>query len=127
MGRASSPPPPPSPWDLSNFTNADECYEYQTDIGDVEMNSHQLVDTLTKCKLNWFQFVEVKTEMLQLSALLTTSYNFWGNNTTRELCAGIVKAPVKFEKNPTKHGADFRYQNAPKLTIFQKNCFHLFR
>lgn len=38
--------------DLSNFTYADECYKYQTDTGDVEMNSHQLADILRKCELN---------------------------------------------------------------------------
>lgn len=53
--------------DLSNFTYADECYKHQTDTGDVEMNSHQLTDILRKCELNWFQFVEVITEMVQLS------------------------------------------------------------
>ena len=75
LGRDSSVPDkdncsadnPQRQLDLSNFTNADECYKHQTDIGDVEMNSHQLVDILRKCELNWFQFVEVITEMLQLS------------------------------------------------------------
>lgn len=32
-----------------------------------KMNSHQLVDILKKCALNWFQFVQVITEMLELS------------------------------------------------------------
>ena len=40
------------------------------------------------------------------STLQTTSYNFPGTNTTGELCAGIVKVPGIFEKNPALHAAD---------------------
>ena len=40
------------------------------------------------------------------STIQVTSYNFTGTKTTGELCAGIVKAPGVFPKNPCQHVAD---------------------
>ena len=40
------------------------------------------------------------------SVLQTTSYNFPSTKTTGEICAGVVKAPGLFEKNPAQHFAD---------------------
>ena len=40
------------------------------------------------------------------SVLQTTSYNFTGTKTTKEMCAGIVKASKVFPKNPAQHYAD---------------------
>lgn len=51
------------------------------------------------------------------SILQTTSYNFTGTQTTRELCAGVVKAQKKFPKNPAQHYADLlMLQEAPDLS-----------
>ena len=40
------------------------------------------------------------------STLQTTSYNFAGTKTTGEVCMGVVKAPVLFNKNSPQHFAD---------------------
>ena len=40
------------------------------------------------------------------SILQTTCYNFSATKTTGELCAGVLKAAVIFEKNPAQHYAD---------------------
>ena len=40
------------------------------------------------------------------STLQTTCYNFPSTGTTVELCAGIVKAPGLFQKNPAQHASD---------------------
>lgn len=40
------------------------------------------------------------------STLQTTSYNFPSTKTTGEICGGVVKAPILFEKNPAQHFAD---------------------
>lgn len=40
------------------------------------------------------------------STLQTTSYNFAGTKTTGEICMGVVKAPVLYEKNSAQHLAD---------------------
>ena len=40
------------------------------------------------------------------STLQTTCYNFSATTTTPEMCAGVVKAPKIYEKNPTQHFAD---------------------
>ena len=42
------------------------------------------------------------------STLQTTSYNFPSTKTTGEICAGVVKAPGLFEKNPAQHYADLK-------------------
>ena len=42
------------------------------------------------------------------SILQTTSYNFTGTKTTKEKCAGVVKAAKVFPKNPTQHFADLQ-------------------
>ncbi len=41
-----------------------------------------------------------------LSTLQTTSYNFPRTKTTIEICAGVVKAPGLFNKNPAQHLAN---------------------
>lgn len=40
------------------------------------------------------------------STLQTTCYNFPGTETTGEICMGVVKAPVLFNKNSAQHLAD---------------------
>ena len=40
------------------------------------------------------------------SVLQITSYNFPATGTTAEICAGVVKAPGRFPKNPVQHAAD---------------------
>ena len=42
------------------------------------------------------------------SILQTTSYNFSGTKTTKEMCAGIMKGSKVFPKNPTQHYADLK-------------------
>lgn len=42
------------------------------------------------------------------STLQTTCYNFPSTNTAGELCGGVVKAAVLFEKNPAQHSADVK-------------------
>ena len=42
------------------------------------------------------------------STIQTTSYNFTGTKTTKEICVGVVKATAVFPKNPTQHAADFK-------------------
>lgn len=42
------------------------------------------------------------------STLQTTCYNFPPTGTTGELCAGVVKAPVLFEKNSAQHFSDIK-------------------
>ena len=48
------------------------------------------------------------------STIQTTSYNFTGTKTTKEICVGVVKATAVFPKNPTQHAADF---NSLSVTI----------
>ena len=43
------------------------------------------------------------TDYVNRSILQTTSYNFTGTKTTKEKCAGVVKAAKVFPKNPTQH------------------------
>ena len=45
------------------------------------------------------------------SILQTTSYNFTGTKTTKEKCAGVVKAAKVFPKNPAQHFADLKMLN----------------
>ena len=40
------------------------------------------------------------------SVIQTTSYNFTGTNTTKELCAGVTKAQSLFMKCPAQHSTD---------------------
>ena len=40
------------------------------------------------------------------STLQTTSYNFTGTKTTREVCVGVVKAAKVYPKNPAQHFTD---------------------
>ena len=42
------------------------------------------------------------------STLQTTSYNFAATETTAEICAGVVKASVLFNKNAAQHYADIQ-------------------
>ena len=42
------------------------------------------------------------------STIQTTSYNFTGTKTTKEICVGVVKATAVFPKNPTQHAADLK-------------------
>lgn len=42
------------------------------------------------------------------SVLQTTSYNFPATAKTGEICAGVVKAPGLFEKDPPQHMADLK-------------------
>ncbi|CAB3988493.1 Chromatin modification-related YNG2 [Paramuricea clavata] len=41
------------------------------------------------------------------SILQTTSYMFMGTDTTPEVCVGVVKPTMLYEKNPNQHAADF--------------------
>ena len=53
------------------------------------------------------------------STLQTTSYNFTKTNTTRELCAGVVKAVPIFPKSSAQHAADLKmFQLQPNLPLF---------
>ncbi|CAB3986652.1 Hypothetical predicted protein [Paramuricea clavata] len=48
------------------------------------------------------------------STLQTTSYNFAGTKTTGEVCMGVVKAPVLFNKNSLQHFADLELLSQKK-------------
>ncbi len=54
------------------------------------------------------------------STLQTTSYNFAGMKTTGEICMGVVKAPVLYNKNSAQHLADLEFlsQNEHCTTAF---------
>lgn len=45
------------------------------------------------------------------SLLQTTSYNFTASKTTKEKCAGVVKAAKIYPKNPAQHFADLEMLN----------------
>ena len=49
----------PHQFQLSDNLNSDETYKHVTDTEGVYMNSHQLLDILRKCDLNWFEFVMI--------------------------------------------------------------------
>jgi len=40
------------------------------------------------------------------SSVIQTSYNFLATESTAEVCAGVVKAPGIFPKNPAQHKCD---------------------
>jgi len=61
----------PREFQLSGHLNRDETYKHMSEPEGLYMNSHQLLDVLRKCNLNWFEFVTVVHDML-------------GNNVTNE-------------------------------------------
>ena len=50
------------------------------------------------------------------SQLQTTCYNITWTSTTTELCAGVGKALMVHQKNPSQHAAD--------IDMLQKACFY---
>ncbi|KAK3748500.1 hypothetical protein QZH41_000350 [Actinostola sp. cb2023] len=61
----------PHQFQLSDCFNSDETYKHVTETQGVYMNSHQLLDILRNCDLNWFGFVEVIQDMLRLRNIYT--------------------------------------------------------
>ena len=57
------------------------------------------------------------------SILQTTSYNFTGTKTTKEKCAGVVKAAKVFPKNLAQHFSDLQMlSELPEFsTVFYTN------
>ncbi len=53
---------------MKDFVNEEETYKHTTDTGAVFMNSHQLHDVLLRCDLNWFYFVRVLKDILNVTA-----------------------------------------------------------
>lgn len=49
----------PHQFQLRDYMNSDETYKHVTETEGVYMNSHQLLDILRKCALNWFEFVMI--------------------------------------------------------------------
>lgn len=58
----------PHQFQLKDFVNEEETYKHTTDTGSVFMNSHQLRDVLQRCDLNWFYFVRVLKDLLNVTA-----------------------------------------------------------
>ena len=58
----------PHQFQLKDFVNEEETYKHTTDTGAVFMNSHQLHDVLLRCDLNWFYFVRVLKDLLNVTA-----------------------------------------------------------
>ena len=59
------------------------------------------------------------------SVLQITSYNFPATGTTAEICAGVVKAPGLFPKNPAEYAADLNMLEQRLGVVFQDqagNC-----
>lgn len=54
----------PHQFQLRDYMNSDETYKHVTETEGVYMNSHQLLDILRKCALNWFEFVMIPQRLL---------------------------------------------------------------
>lgn len=54
----------PHQFQLRDYKNSDETYKHVTETEGVYMNSHQLLDILRKCTLNWFEFVMILQRLL---------------------------------------------------------------
>ena len=54
----------PHQFQLRDYMNSDETYKHVTETEGVYMNSHQLLDILRKCALNWFEFVMILQRLL---------------------------------------------------------------
>jgi len=61
----------PHQFQLSDCFNSDKTYKHVTETQGMYMNSHQLLDILRNCDLNWFGFVEVIQDMLRLRNIYT--------------------------------------------------------
>ena len=72
------------------------------------MASHRLHGTLC---VKGHKSLTTRTDYVNKypSTLQTTSYNFAGTKTTGEICMGVVKAPVLYNKNSAQHLADLEF------------------